>query len=280
VLERGSNQQIVVASGQPLLDALERTKLPVQAGCRLGMCGSDPIFIVDGRENLEPAGILEAETVRRLGFAEGTRLACMCRPSGPIVIDLDIPRSNDPAAGSSDPAESGMGGPSFVVVGNGVAGFTFIEQIRTAMPGARISLVGREPHHFYNRMGIEHVIYGRAAMNGLYLADNAWFEQRDVKVWLNTIATRIDRGRKRLVLATGEELAYDKLILATGARAISPSLSGWGLPGCFVLREADDAIRLRSWIQAERCESAVVLGGGVLGIEIAYALSAPSSRFS
>ena len=274
VRERSSNQQVVVAVGQPLLEALELARLPIQAGCRLGMCGADPILIVEGGSNLEPAGAHETETLRRLELTGRARLACMCRAKGPLTIDLDLSRSNDVPleVASVKELDADLKGPRYVVVGNGIAGITFIEQLRTAMPDARISLISREPHNFYNRMGIERVIYGRAAMHGLYLADDAWFERHQVNVWLNTIATGINRIRKQLILATGECLAYDKLVLATGARAVLPSLPGRELAGCFVLREASDAISLRSWVQTERCSSAVVLGGGVLGVEIADAL--------
>ena len=75
-----------------------------------------------------------------------------------------------------------------------------------------------------------------------------------------------------VLLGTGEKLEYDRLILATGASAFVPPAKGADLPGCFVLREAADAQSTRSWRQEMQCTRAVVLGGGVLGVEAADSL--------
>lgn len=274
VRERSSDREIVVGAEQSLLEALEAARLPIEAGCRLGVCGADPILVVEGEDNLEPATDDETETLRRIGLAGRARLACMCRPTGPLTIDLDItqaaePSSTAPASPAAEPADDG---PRYVVVGNGVAGITFAEQLRRALPKARITVVGREPHHFYNRMGIERLIYGRSVMSGLHLADDAWFEKRRIDFWLNTVAAEIDRRRHELVLGTGERIGYHKLVLATGANAVLPGIRGRDLPGCFVVREADDAIRLRAFVQSRHSRSALVLGGGILGVEVAEAL--------
>src|SRR5690606_9052537 len=100
-----------------------------------------------------------------------------------------------------------------------------------------------------------------------------WYERNRVTVWRNTLAARIEREPGRLVLATGETLDYDRLILATGAEAAVPAPGFAPHNGCFVLRRADDAAAVRRWVQERLAREALVLGGGVLGIEAADALA-------
>src|SRR5581483_6135499 len=71
---------------------------------------------------------------------------------------------------------------------------------------------------------------------------------------------------------TTDELGYDRLILATGSSSFVPPIGGWGTPGTFVLRTAADALDVRAFAQINGCRSAVVAGGGLLGLEAAYAL--------
>ena len=77
---------------------------------------------------------------------------------------------------------------------------------------------------------------------------------------------------RRVRLGTGEVLPYDRLILAMGAASAVPAIDGWDRPGCFVLREAADALALRTYVQQRGSTRAVVSGAGLLGLEAAYAL--------
>ena len=128
------------------------------------------------------------------------------------------------------------------MIGNGIAGVTAADHVRRRHPSAQIDLVADEPHHLYNRMGISRLIYGRSAMQGLYLNPDAWYEERGITTWLNTQAARIDRDAREVVLGTGERLEYDRLILATGSSAFVPPIEGFGAKGTFVLRSAEDAL--------------------------------------
>lgn len=121
-------------------------------------------------------------------------------------------------------------------------------------------------------MAIGRLLYGRTGLDDLYLMTPEWFEKKQIDVWLNTQATAIDRENKTVQLGTGEALPYDKLVLAMGSSAMVPPADGAELAGCFVLREAADAQAIRTWRQEKGCRTAVVLGGGVLGIEAADAL--------
>ena len=158
------------------------------------------------------------------------------------------------------------------MIGNGIAGVTAVDHIRRRHPLTAIDLIAEEPHHLYNRMGIARLVYGKSAMQGLYLNPDAWYGERNVEAWLNTRALSIDRHAREVRLGTGERLSYDRLILASGSRAFVPPIEGFGLAGTGVLRKADDAIRVRSFAQRHACKRATIAGGGLLGLEAAYAL--------
>ena len=267
-----TGERITVEKNRTLLEICERHNLPIEAGCRMGLCGADPVCVHEGMEHLSKIGSDERTTLERLGLAPNTRLACMARVRGDVKIGLapekpDIYRSSIVAGFKYDKAVEKV-----VIVGNGIAGVTAADHIRRRHPKCEIHLVGREPHHLYNRMGITRLIYGRSAMQGLYLLPEQWYDDFNITCWLNTFVTTIDRDKRSVTLGTGETLPYDRLILTTGGRSFIPPITGYGMPGSFVLRTAEDAMAIRSYAQEHGCRTAVVAGGGLLGLEAAYGL--------
>ena len=258
IRDRASGRSFGIDPEHTLLEIFEGGGLMVAYGCRSGVCGADPIAIVGGQENLIAADPAEQETLRRLGLEGRARMACVCRAKGPVEVDLKADLQALAAAsvtrpGSTDTrsadlaAQAGIG--RVVIIGNGVAGTTAAELLRRDSPSCRIDLVTRESQHFYNRMALGRVVSSRSGLDGLQLMSAGWFEQRRITVWLNTIANLIDPVRREVHLGTGETLAYDRLILAPGGAAVLPDVPGVRLPGVFVLREAEDAVRLRAWSQ-------------------------------
>jgi len=274
---RGTGRTFMARGDQTVLEAMEAAGVPIDFGCRSGMCGADPVGIVEGHENLDAPGPEETATLRRLGLEGRARLACCCRTSGRVTIDRD-PRSvpavtpAEPVAPRPDLAAA-AGIARVVIIGNGVAGITVAESLRRESPSVRITMVTDEPHHFYNRMAIGRVIYGRSSMDGMYLVPDTWYRDNDVTVWLNTVATAIDRGAKVVRLGTGETLEYDRLVLATGATAGSPAPAFLDHDNAFVLRSATDAQAIRAAVQRLSAKKAIVIGGGVLGVEAAEAMT-------
>ncbi len=265
-------RRVVVEPGRSLLEVVEQAGLKIESGCRMGVCGADPVAVVEGMDNCSPISAEERNTLERLGLASNTRMACVCRVRGDVSVSLAPERpktfSSSVIAGANrDPEVKRV-----VIVGNGVAGVTAADHVRRRHPGAEIHLVARERHHLYNRMAIERLIYGRSAMQGLYLQAEQWYEDLAITTWLNTRATGIDRERRTVTLGTGESLPYDRLVLAMGSRSTVPAIEGFGLPGTFVLREADDAFAIRAYAQEHGCRAALVAGGGLLGLEAAHAL--------
>lgn len=258
--------------GTSLLELAEREGLSIEAGCRMGVCGADPVAVVAGMDCLSGPEEEELTTLRRLGLAPSTRMACCARiESGGVQVNL-TPEPGPGAGAGERPENFDRSITSVVVLGNGIAGVTAADFVRRGHPDCEVHLVGMESHVLYNRMGISRLVYGRSAMTGLFLLDEKWYTDKAVTVWLNTIATRIDPATRRVQLGTGEVLAYDRLILAMGSSGVAPRIEGFGAAGSFVLRSAGDALEIRRYSQLHGCREAVVAGGGLLGLEAAYAM--------
>jgi nitrite reductase (NADH) large subunit len=265
-------KHVVAKPGMTLLEAAEAAGLPIESGCRMGVCGADPVCVSDGMDNLSGISDDERSTLDRLGFAENTRMACCAKVQGPVTMKLEPEKPAKPSLSRIAQFRFDRSIERVVILGNGIAGTTAADHVRRRHPLAQIDLVAEESHHLYNRMGIARLIYGRSAMQGLYLNPEKWYEEHGITPWLNTRASSIDRLRQTVQLGTGETLPYDRLILATGSRSFVPPIPGFGGPGTFVLRTADDALGLRAFAQRHGARRAVVAGGGLLGLEAAYAL--------
>ena len=257
---------------------METARININFGCRAGLCGADAVIVCEGRDNFSPPAEEELATLRRLGLEGVGRLACMCRVQGEVVIDRDIknakrsrPVGATPSEPKADPLKT-MGIQKVVIVGNGVAGITVAETLRRTSESVEVTVVTDEQHHFYNRMAIGRMLYGRAAMDGLFLLPDTWYAENRIDVWRSTVAVAIDRAKRTLRLGTGETLSYDRLVLATGADAVIPSADYARFSNTFVLRSADDAKAVRMWAQQNSARKAVVIGGGVLGVEAADSL--------
>ncbi len=276
VSEQKSGRSFAADPSRTILDGIESAGLTIDFGCRMGMCGADAIAIVDGMENLSPPSDDELATLRRLGLEGRARMACVCKATGGgVTIDLgmdpnDLPEPPPPADQTDWGEETGI--QKVVIIGNGTTGMAAADEVRRLSASCKIDVIARESHQFYNRMAIGRLLYGKTGLEDLYLMSPDWYEKKQIDVWLNTQAASIERVTKTLTLGTGEKLPYDKLVLAMGSQAMMPPAEGMDLPGCFVLREAADAQGIRTWRQEKSCTTAVVLGGGVLGIEAADAL--------
>lgn len=253
-----------------VLELAERCGLALESGCRMGICGADPIAVVEGLDNLAPAGDDERATLARLGHGPNTRMACCARVRGPVSVALTPEAATAPAQPAVVQCDESI--KRIVVVGNGIAGITAADFARRTHPKCEIHVVARERFALYNRMGITRLIYGRSAMQGLYLLPDAWYEKQGVTLWLNTQANELDTAGRTITLGTGERLEYDRLVLAMGGRSFVPAVEGFGGPGCYVLRDADDAMHIRDYVQRRRARRAVVAGGGLLGLEAADGL--------
>lgn len=277
VTDRQSGISFQVAPEATLLEAIEGAGLKISFGCRAGVCGADAVAVCEGAEHLSPPGEDELATLRRMGLEGRARLACMCSVGGPVLIDRNPHSTAAPRAQSTVPTSAvdkakAVGVQRVVIVGNGVAGMGVAEALRRQSPSVRIDVVGSEPFAFYNRMGIGRLVYDSAGVDGLLLVPPDWPEKHAVKVHRGVVAARIDRAARTLHLAHGVALSYDKLVLATGARSMPPDGSFMNHANAFMLRTAEDAQAIRHHVGRAKARRAVVIGGGVLGVEAADAL--------
>ena len=186
------NKRVAPKPGMSLLEIAESNGMQIEAGCRMGICGADPIAVKDGMGNLSAISDDERSTLDRLGFASNTRMACCARVQGPVSVCLTPDKAETPQLSRIQFAFD-RSIERVVVIGNGIAGVTAADHVRRRHPECSIDIVADEAHPLYNRMGISRLIYGRSAMQGLYLNPDAWYEERGITTWLNTQALRIDR---------------------------------------------------------------------------------------
>ena len=293
VYEEQSNTLCLVKPDQPVLEAMEAKGLPIESGCRMGICGADPIVVLDGEENVETLGEEERNTLLRLGLLGKARMACTMKVCGRVEVSLNLSHAKAKALPTAADAGASPGAFSLghidpdivvpktraqdknkdlrlIVIGNGVAGSSAVQFARLLSPYCKVAQIASEPYSFYNRMGLCRLIYGRSGLSALALLDEGWFKKNKVDLWLNTFVSELDIDARRLMLSTGEELEYDRLLLALGSRAIMPPFVGTA--GVFTMRGADQAMAMRRWVQERRAKRAVMVGGGLQGVEIALTL--------
>jgi nitrite reductase (NADH) large subunit len=164
------------------------------------------------------------------------------------------------------------GRSTLVVVGTGMAGAKVVEEVLARDPERySIRMFGAEPHGTYNRILLSGVLGGFQDPTRLWLNPLEWYEEHGVFVHSGVRAETIDRDN-RVVTGAGGKVAepYDVMVLATGSRPFVPRLEGAGQRGVFVFRTLDDCETIAAYAQS--CDRAVVIGGGLLGLEAARGL--------
>jgi len=156
-----------------------------------------------------------------------------------------------------------------VIVGNGVAGITAATELATRHAG-EIVVYTTERYPYYFRPQLPRFLAGELAQERLFARPPAWYDEQGIRVHLGQAVVRLLPDQHRVVLADGSEVAYDRLLLATGAVPAVPPVEGAGRRGVFTLRTLDDALAIREY--AARSRHAVVIGGGLLGLEAARGL--------
>lgn len=158
-----------------------------------------------------------------------------------------------------------------VLVGANTAGSSAASTLRREDYTGPLVVVGEEPQPPYQRPPLsKEYLQGATSFEGLRLQDVAYFDEHDIELRLNLRATRLDTAQQRVLLDDGTELAYSKLLLATGGRNRRPPIPGIDLPGVMDLRTVADADAIRAVAAAGR--SAVVVGMGLIGCEVAASL--------
>ena len=163
-----------------------------------------------------------------------------------------------------------------VVIGNGMSGMATIEHLLKRQNGMEITVFGAEPYVNYNRVMLSSVLSGEAGLNEIILNPPEWYDSHGIELHTGTSVIKIDEANRKVVSDRGEDYHYDKLLIATGSRPFIPPIKGLEttdrnlISGVFTFRNLDDTKNMMEWAQKSR--KAIVIGGGLLGLEAARGL--------
>lgn len=160
---------------------------------------------------------------------------------------------------------------NIVIAGFGVAGATAAETARKHNPKAYITLFSKEKDLFYYRTRLPEVVSGDLTPDKILAHPKEWYDERKIELRLGEALTEVFPREKIIRGSIGSRQEYDKLLLAVGAESNRPSFPGDKLGGIFAVRSLNDAWTLS--LNAKGKKRAVLIGGGLLGLELAYALA-------
>jgi nitrite reductase (NADH) large subunit len=161
--------------------------------------------------------------------------------------------------------------PKLVVVGNGMAGMRTVEELLKLAPHAYdITVFGAEPHGNYNRILLSPVLAGEKSVGEIMLHTREWYAEQGITLHAGDSVVRIDRRKRQVVAQSGLSVRYDRLLLATGSKPFIVPVPGHQLAGVIGFRDLSDVDTMLE--ASRRGGRAVVIGGGLLGLEAANGL--------
>ena len=166
---------------------------------------------------------------------------------------------------------------SLIVIGNGMAAARFVDELaQRALGRYAVAVIGEEPRLAYNRVLLSALLADEVDFDDIELKPARWWRDRGVTLRYGERATQVDPAARNVTLAGGTQLAFSKLVFATGSQPIKPDIPGMDLPGVLTFRDVDDV----NAIAATKAAGArvVVIGGGLLGLEAAYGLAKAGAR--
>jgi len=179
---------------------------------------------------------------------------------------VNAPTSFDASQGAAIAAER------LVVIGNGMAGCRAVEEILARDPARfDITIFGAEPRVNYNRIMLSPVLSGEKAFDDIVINDAAWYADNAITLVSGDPVVAIDRTTQSVIARSGRVEPYDRLLIATGSDPFIIPVPGHDLPGVVTFRDLDDVDRMLK--AAETGGNAVVIGGGLLGLEAAHGLA-------
>lgn len=158
-----------------------------------------------------------------------------------------------------------------VVVGNGMAGMRTVEELLKIAPGLYdITVFGDEPYPNYNRIMLSPVLANEQTIDDIILNTREWYAENDIKLYTSARINRIDRKNRVVYAEDGTSAEYDRLLIATGSKPFMPPIPGRELEGVLGYRDIKDTNDMIA--AAKKYRHAVVIGGGLLGLEAANGL--------
>lgn len=158
-----------------------------------------------------------------------------------------------------------------VMIGNGMAGLRTIEEILDRDPQRfEITIIGKEDYPNYNRIMLSNILQNKMTVEETIMNSYDWYAEHDIKLINNDPVTILDRANKTVITESGQSFEYDQCIIATGSKAFVLPIPGSDLPSVIGWRTIDDTKRMMEIVQTK--QKAIVIGGGLLGLECARGL--------
>ena len=158
----------------------------------------------------------------------------------------------------------------YLIIGNGVAGTTAAETIRRYDNAGSIIIITDESFPFYSRLRLNEYIEGKINKENLIIKNEKWYLEHNIDLMLDTQIVSADTKNKTALTREGKNISYDSLLVATGSHSFVPPIKGSEKKGVFALRNIKDAQNIIKY--SENLNDIVIIGGGLLGIEVGYAL--------
>ncbi|WP_101294621.1 NAD(P)/FAD-dependent oxidoreductase [Halegenticoccus soli] len=156
---------------------------------------------------------------------------------------------------------------SFVIIGDGIAGSSAAETLREEAPDADVTVITDEGESLYNRILIKEFAKGKLPEAPISIHDESWYDERDIDLRLNTLVTDIDPEAHAVETHEDETIEYDKLLVATGGTPTQLPVENSDAEGIHHFWTFQDARKIRE--SAESADDAVIVGAGLLGIDLA-----------
>lgn len=158
----------------------------------------------------------------------------------------------------------------YAIVGNGVAGVSAAERIRSVDKSGSITIISEEKHAFYYRPRLPEIISAEATREQITIRKPEWYRNERIEMRYGARATRVNSDTRTLLLEDGASVQYDKLLLATGAGPFVPDLPGMNSPGIRSFRSLDDVSDLLNTLGTKK--GIAILGAGLLSLEVGHHL--------
>jgi 3-phenylpropionate/trans-cinnamate dioxygenase ferredoxin reductase subunit len=163
--------------------------------------------------------------------------------------------------------------PKFIIVGGGLAGADAAQTLREEGFDGSITLLGQEPNAPYERPPLsKDYLQGKADRDSIFVHTEPWYAEHGVDLSMSTAVTSLDPAARTVTTATGAQLYYDKLLLATGSKPRRLEVPGADRDGVYYLRNVEDSERIK--IDFARAQRVVIIGAGWIGLETAAAARA------
>lgn len=194
-------------------------------------------------------------------FEEGTEICPVCGVGKENFIEIEV----------SENTHQKNTNEIVLIIGNGAAGLSAATALRERDATCSIVMISDENIHSYNRPMLTKSMLAGFDPSQITIYDEAWYDEHKILNLLQQKVNKIDPINKEVSLCDGNQLKYDRLVIATGAECFMPPIEGIEHEGVIAIRRISDTIKVKE--NLDEVKHVVVIGGGVLGLEAAWELS-------